>query len=228
MTLKSIATNVHHVGGVGAGVFLIVGDDITIVDTGIPGRSDRILAALREIGRDPSDVGRILITHYHNDHIGNLGPLAEMTEAQVFVPSKEAGVIRDGGKPAPMTPRGLLGAAFIRTVKLNELPPHPVHHEVAGGDELDVAGGMKVVDTPGHTIGHVAYLLVDPGVLFVGDAAANLLRLDVMPVNEDPSTAEKSFRIMAELDFEAAAIAHGRQITSDAAARFRKTARRFS
>jgi glyoxylase-like metal-dependent hydrolase (beta-lactamase superfamily II) len=127
-----------------------------------------------------------------------------------------------------MDKRGLLGLAISPMVKLGHQPPHPVHHEVSDGDELNVAGGIRAIDVPGHSVGHLAYLLVDAGVLFVGDAAANLVRLDVMPVNEDFPTAEKSFRKLAELDFDVAGIAHGRQITSDAAARFRNAARRFS
>jgi len=49
-----------------------------------------------------------------------------------------------------------------------------------------------------------------------------------MPLNEDFAAAAKSFVALSQLDFDAAGIAHGRQITHDAAARFRKAARRFS
>ena len=227
MGAREIAKGVHHLNA-GGGVFIIDRGEVIIVDTGVPGKSDRVLAALSEIGRAPADVGHILITHYHQDHVGSLGSLAEATDAEVYVPAKEAAVIRGGGKPSPMDRRGLLGLVLSPMVKLKEQPPHPVHHEVSGGDELDVAGGIRVIDSPGHTVGHVAYLLTDPGVLFAGDAVANLTRLDVMPLNEDFPAAEKSFMALAALDFDVAAIGHGRQITSDAAARFHKAARRFS
>ena len=227
LAAREIVQGVHHLNA-GAGVYIIDRGDLVIVDTGVPGKTDRILAALAEIGRAPADVGHILITHYHQDHIGGLTPLAEATGAQVYVPGKEASLIRDGGKPPPMDRRGLLGLLISPMVKLNQQPPHPVHHEVRGGDEIDVAGEIRVIGCPGHTVGHVAYLLTDPGVLFVGDAAANLTRLDVMPLNEDFGPAEKSFVALAQLDFDVAGIAHGRQITRDAAARFRKAARRFS
>ena len=227
MSVKEIAEGVHHTN-LGAGVYIIDRDEVTIVDTGVPGKSDHVLGALRQIGRSPADVTNILITHYHQDHVGNLAPLVDVTQAQVYAPAKESSLIREGGTPPPMDRRGLLGIVVSRMVNLGEQPPHPVHHEVSGGDELDIAGGVRVIDTPGHSVGHVAYLFTDGGVIFVGDAAANLVRLDLMPLNEDIPTAEKSFRALGELDFDVAGIAHGRQITRDAAARFRKAARRYS
>ena len=227
MSVREIAKGVHHLNA-GAGVYIIDRGDVVIVDAGVPGKSAQILAALSEIGRSPTDVGHILITHYHQDHVGSLAPLARETGAQVYVPAKEASLIRDGGKPPPMDRRGLLGLIFSTKVKLDEQPGNPVHHEVSGGDEIGVAGGIRVIDCPGHTIGHVTYLLPDPGVLFLGDAAANITRLDVMPMNEDFETAEKSFVALSQLDFEVAGLAHGRQITRGASARFRKAAVRFA
>ena len=227
MSVKQIADGVHHTN-VGAGVYIIDRDQVTIIDTGVPGKSDQILDALRQVGRSPADVTNILITHYHQDHIGNLSALAKATEAQVFAPEKESSVIRDGGTPPKMRHRGILGAVIKPMVKLVQQPPHPVHHDVNGGDVLNIAGGIRVIDTPGHSVGHVVYLLANDGVIFVGDAAANLVRLDVMPANEVFPTAEKSFRALGELDFDVAGLAHGRQITKDASARFRKAARRYS
>ena len=227
MSLKEIAPGIHHTN-VGAGVFIIDREDVTIVDTGVPGKTDQVLAGLRAIGRQATDVKRILVTHYHQDHVGGLSVLAEATGAEVYVPRNEAGFIRDGGTPPPVVKRGVLGQIVYRMASFNEQPGHPVHHEVSGGDVIDAAGGVRVIDTPGHSVGHVVYLLINDGVVFVGDAAANLVRLDVMPINEDFPASEKSFRALAELDFEVAGMAHGRQITSNAAERFRKAARRYS
>ena len=227
MSLKELAPGIHHTN-LGAGVFIINRDDVTVVDTGVPGKTDQILAAVREVGRAPGDVKQILVTHYHQDHIGNLGPLTEATGAQVYAPAREVGLIRKGGTAPPVAKRGVLGAIVSRKANFTEQPPQRVHHEVSGGDELNIAGGVRVVDTPGHSVGHVAYLFTEAGAIFVGDAAANLVRLDLMPINEDFPTAEKSFRTIGELDFDVAGLAHGRQLTSDAAQKFRKAARRYT
>jgi glyoxylase-like metal-dependent hydrolase (beta-lactamase superfamily II) len=227
LSLKEIAPGVHHTNA-GAGVFIIVRDDVTIIDAGVPGKTDQVLTGLRELGRRATDVKRILVTHYHQDHVGGLTALADATGAEVYVPRNEAGLIRDGGTPPPVGKRGVVGAILYRMVSFDEQPGHPVHHEVSGGDEIDAAGGVRVIDTPGHSVGHVVYLLPNDGVVFVGDAAANLTVLGVMPINEDFPAAEKSFRTLAELDFEVAGMAHGRQITGNASERFRKAARRYS
>ena len=76
--------------------------------------------------------------------------------------------------------------------------------------------------TPGHTAGHLALLLPrDGGVLFVGDATTNFLRLGWGPIYEDVSQGRESLAKLAALDFEVAAFAHGRAIRAHAGERFR-------
>ena len=50
--------------------FVLRDDDgqVTLVDAGLKGAPDRILAGLGEIGSGASDVTRILLTHAHSDH----------------------------------------------------------------------------------------------------------------------------------------------------------------
>jgi glyoxylase-like metal-dependent hydrolase (beta-lactamase superfamily II) len=123
-----------------------------------------------------------------------------------------------------MTGRGLSGALLMRMIKPMRLDPHEVHAECGDGDELDVAGGIRCIGTPGHTEGHVCYLWHAERVLFVGDAVFHLLQLTSAPIAEDHEQAAESFRKLAQLDFDVAAFGHGRPIRSGAAARFQKAA----
>ena len=81
-----------------------------------------------------------------------------------------------------------------------------------------------MIHTPGHTPGHVSLLLQrDGGVLFVGDAAANLLgRLGRPFVSTDPAAVAASAARLAALDFEIAVFGHGTAIRGGAALRFRR------
>jgi len=62
--------------------YLLVDGAVTLVDTGTPGSEGKILAALRALGRGPSDVGAIVVTHCHADHSGSLAALE--VEVAVF------------------------------------------------------------------------------------------------------------------------------------------------
>jgi glyoxylase-like metal-dependent hydrolase (beta-lactamase superfamily II) len=211
-------------------VFLIdASDGVTVIDAGQPGKVDRIMSGIRSIGKTPTDVNNVLVTHYHNDHVGSLAELAESVRAKVWVPKGDAPIIRAGGTPPPLDHRGFIGSMLARALKMAEQKANSVDHEVSGGDEIPVAGGIQVLDSPGHTGGHVSYLWPNQnGVLFAGDAAANILgRLDVMPVCEDFETAEKSFVALAGHDFNAAGVGHGKPIVSGASDAFKRVAGKY-
>jgi glyoxylase-like metal-dependent hydrolase (beta-lactamase superfamily II) len=231
MSATPIAPGAYRVNLNGVAVFLIdAPDGVTVVDSGRPGKVDRIMSGIRSIGKRPTDVNNVLITHYHNDHVGSLGELAESVRAKVWVPQGESSLIRDGGRPPELQHRSFLGALLSRAIKMVEQKPGPVDHEVSGGDELPIAGGIQVIDSPGHTVGHVSYLWShQSGVLFAGDAASNIFgRLDVMPVCEDFARAEQSFIALGEHHFNSVGFGHGRAIISGAGDALRRAAHRYS
>ena len=93
----------------------------------------------------------ILVTHTDVDHIGGVAALADGTGAEVWAPAGELEALRTG------TPRGGFPVA-----------PHDPAHAVSGGDEVTVAGvTFEVVDVPGHSAAHIAFL--SGGLLFSGD-----------------------------------------------------------
>lgn len=227
MGTKQIAPGVHQLSAGGVNVTLVDRGGLIVIDAGLPNKLDQILGAVGAIGHTANDVTDILITHYHQDHIGSLEELARATGANVHAPAGDADLIRDGGKAPAPGHRGVLGIMLSTLIKMKELPAAPVHHEIADGNELTVGGGVKVIGTPGHTPGHVSFLL-DGGILIAGDAAGNMLgRLGVFPIGEDFTSAEASFRKMSELDFGVAGFGHGRTITSGAAARFRAVVEKY-
>ena len=83
----------------------------------------------------------ILVTHKHFDHVDGLAALKARDGATVTGPRGEAEAI------------GNIDVA------------------VGGGDEISVIGHrVRVIDTPGHTPGHVTFHFPDDGLAFVGDA----------------------------------------------------------
>lgn len=201
--------------------FVVRADVPTLVDTGTPGGAKRLLKALEATGVATRDVGRILLTHRHADHAGNAAELARATGAEVHVSPVDGPFVTEGReqpRPRPATP---LGRGLVPYVKV--ALPWALDRVDAQPSLVDGAsvGPFRVVATPGHTAGHVSLLWEERGVLFTGDAAANITGVGPHPASDDPEQARGSFRSLADLEFDAACFGHGRTISSGAHERFR-------
>ena len=116
-----------------------------------------------ELARMGARTAGILVTHTDVDHIGGVGELADGTGSEVWAPAGEVDALRRGETRGGM-----------------RVPPHDPAHTVSGGDELTVAGiRFEVIDVPGHSAGHVAFLA--DGELFSGDLlfAGSVGRVDL-------------------------------------------------
>lgn len=84
----------------GANVFLLVGNTLTLIDTGFKGRSVQIIRELARLGYSPTDITSLIITHHHADHTGSLATPKEVTRAKVIAHRADAPYI-DGSLPQP-------------------------------------------------------------------------------------------------------------------------------
>ena len=63
------APKVHRIPEVtGSNSVLLAGEQMAVVDTGIPGNGERIVDYIKSIGRSPRDLRWIILTHHHFDH----------------------------------------------------------------------------------------------------------------------------------------------------------------
>jgi len=219
--VREVADGVFEVGlGYVNAHFVVVDDGVVLVDSGLPGRSAKVEQALREARRKLGDVHTILLTHRHPDHVGNAADLRRRSSARVVAHAADAPAIT-GAKTVPA--KGLM-----RVLALFVKPPEPVPvDETLEADGPLPVPGFRAVHTPGHTAGHVSYLLDRAGgVLFVGDAAGGsrggTVRRSPRMMTADTTAADASVARLAGLDFEVAVFGHGRAITGGAAGRFRE------
>jgi glyoxylase-like metal-dependent hydrolase (beta-lactamase superfamily II) len=186
---------------------------VTLVDAGLRMMaSPRILAGLAEIGAAPTDVTRIVVTHAHGDHAGGLAEVLEATGAEVHSHERDAIYLRDG--QAPQVDRSIRGGRLANRLRMKKLPKVVVSEEFAHGSVLPVAGGLRVIHTPGHTPGHVSLLHEPSGVLITGDAVFNVRGLRWPPswFCTDATMNRRSADLLGDLDYEVAAFTHGAEI----------------
>jgi glyoxylase-like metal-dependent hydrolase (beta-lactamase superfamily II) len=230
-----IVPGVHAIDNlrVGRAYLFAEADRLTLIDTGLSGSAEKILAAIDKIGRRPQDLRQIVITHYHADHAGSLADLVERTKAQVLAHSIDAAVVRGERRPGDADRHGF-AALLTPIIGRSAAPPAParVDRELADGDEIDLGGIARIVHAPGHTPGSIAVYLPGRKLVFAGDAAANVFGVGPPQgplglFNEDQAAARVSFSKLAALDFDAVFFGHGKPMDKDASLAFRKVAERL-
>jgi glyoxylase-like metal-dependent hydrolase (beta-lactamase superfamily II) len=172
-------------------VYGIEGDPFTLIDTGVktPESWAALGGALEALGSGLEDVGRVILTHYHGDHLGQVQSLrdagadlvvwaheAEAPMIEGFSPERDERIeetrdlFREYGVPEDLLERQetRLRAHLREAPALCEATR--VDQLVRDGDAIPFKDfELRVIHAPGHTAGHL--LLHEPrsGVLVTGD-----------------------------------------------------------
>jgi glyoxylase-like metal-dependent hydrolase (beta-lactamase superfamily II) len=175
---------------------LVRGREAAVVDTGVGGSADEIAAVLDKAGPGWAGVRHVVLTHKHPDHAGSIG--------DVLASATRA--------------TAYAGAADLAAVKA----PRPLK-ALTDGEEVF---GLQVVETPGHTAGHLAVYDADTGVLVAGDALTTTdgLAGSNPQFTEDKAAAVASVRKLAALAPKTILVGHGGPVTDDATATLSKLA----
>jgi glyoxylase-like metal-dependent hydrolase (beta-lactamase superfamily II) len=191
----------------------------TLVDTGLPGQAEMILEKLAAEGISPSDVKRILITHQDIDHIGSLKALKEATGATTLALDVEIPYI-DGTLPSyKMPPPESLEKNPAFKAMIDALERSTIEVALKDGEVLDLAGGVTVIATPGHTLGHISLYLNLTQTLITGDALTSsegILGVPMEMATPDMATAKDSVKRLAEFDVKQTVAYHGGLVDQDA------------
>jgi glyoxylase-like metal-dependent hydrolase (beta-lactamase superfamily II) len=227
---EQVAPGVHRVADGIVNWYLVVdGDEVALYDAGWPRSWPNVQRALRQIGRSPADLTAVLLTHAHPDHLGAAERVRREAGAKVHVHAPEAPRAHGEGRGASpfslvpgllptlwrptatafvleATARGFLFPTWVKELETFET-----------GVALDFPGRPRAVGTPGHTAGHVSFLLGDAGVVVTGDAIATLNvltrargpQLMPDPLNADTARARSSLDALAELPADTLLPGHG-------------------
>jgi hydroxyacylglutathione hydrolase len=122
--------------------------------------SFQIEAILRYLKEESLSCGAILLTHGHFDHMAGVDTLRKETGASVYIHERDADKLTDAEKNMSIQ----FGAG---------LTTEPAEHLLTKDETVLLAGlQIKVLSTPGHSLGSVCYIIED--VIFSGDTLFNM------------------------------------------------------
>ncbi len=157
-------------GGYSRAYLVEDGDRLTLIDTLFRDDAKLIIDYLWSIGRSPSDLTDIVVTHAHRSHLGGLALLRALSDARVSCHESEAAIVEGGASAAavgwtPIRPLKLFPFRVLSHLHMPKHKPCVVDWTI---DERSDLGALEVLHVPGHTPGSLALRWND--ALIVADA----------------------------------------------------------
>jgi glyoxylase-like metal-dependent hydrolase (beta-lactamase superfamily II) len=216
-----LSPGLHRFGNDIIAAHLVVTDDgITLIDAALPGHYRDLERELAAIGRPPTDIRGIVLTHGDSDHIG----FAERLRVQLGIPVHVGAADADrakGAKPpaTPKDPRRIgptLGfLAYAARKGFPRIPPLGEVQPIEGSAVLPLPGAPEVIPMPGHSPGSIAVHVPSVRAVFVGDELTTRSVLTGIggpqpaPFTDDQSTSSASLEALRGLDVDWVIPGHG-------------------
>jgi glyoxylase-like metal-dependent hydrolase (beta-lactamase superfamily II) len=216
-----VTKGIHQVDGANGNVYVIVnGQELVLVDTGMPRSTEKIVDCVRSIGWQPSNISTIVLTHCHVDHVGSAYELKKLTNAKVAIHEEDADFA--AGKKSLPRPKGVVGVLFKAASVFFKFTPVQPGITLKENDRL---GKLTVIHTPGHTPGSISLHDPERSVLFVGDAM-RFVRGKISGPPErftlDHEQAVRSIEKISQLEFDVMLSGHGEPLKPDVSERVRQ------
>lgn len=195
---------------IGANAYLVDDGDVTLVDAGLPVPRRSLAGELGDAGYDPTDVDRVLLTHYDIDHVGGLCRLG--LDVPVYLGADDVRLVQRSWSPPWRHHKGVFHRCIRRLFPLDSVDVTPI-------EDGDRVGGFRAVHTPGHNPGHVVFLHEETDAALLGDLVWVSDGRFVAPPwldSYDTDRMAESIARVAEESFEHACVGHGRPLSPDA------------
>ncbi len=183
-----------------ASVYLVIGKQIALVETGLSTSAPHILDGIKKLGFDKEDISHIVLTHIHLDHAGSAGILLkELPRAKVFAHKMGASYLVE---PTHLLRRARqsLGDTVANLYSLDLVQPVEARRieTVDDGDIIDLGGRyLKVIGAPGHAPHHLCFYENQLNALFCGDLLGTRnSKRDVLY----PTTPAPDFNLQSTID----------------------------
>ena len=165
--------------------YLIFGDQICLIDSGVAGAEVLILDYIKKAGRDPREITRLVFTHSHPDHIGGSRAIKKQTGCKVAAHIDARRWIENVDRQYAERPIGNFYDLVGGSVEIDR--------DLKEGDQLDLGDGktLEIFHTPGHSKGSISLLYNKDRALFAGDAVP---KPGTVPIYEDVATSIQSIK----------------------------------
>lgn len=186
-------------------------EGVVLIDAGLPGYHKMLAKSLGEVGRSPSDIRAVILTHGHVDHVG-MAPYLADAGATIYLHPADARLAEDPGTrtteksllpylcyPATL---GFVGHA-IANGAIRPPRPMPTTSWLVEGPNPNIPGCPVITHTPGHTDGSCVVEFKSFGAVFVGDllcTASPVTGRHAPPQIQTRSSNQDSMKTMASLD----------------------------
>lgn len=211
---------VHVPLGIGNGYFVNTRKGWYVIDTGTAGKAEKIIElAESHFGDTPPEA--ILLTHGHFDHAGNAAELSDYWDAQVFAHEMELPFLTGKDKYPPPDPT--VGGFMGFMIRMFPNKAYDLEDRVDAFPR-NLLPGWEVIETPGHSPGHVSFFRPEDRVLLAGDALTTVKQCSMIAMlTQEPRVwlppeyytcnwqqARESVEKIAGLQPEFIAAGHGR------------------
>ncbi len=183
--------------------YLVVGRETNLIDTGRFGNYVVLESMLKSIGKAFSDIDRIIITHGHEDHDGNVAEILPSVQGELWAHSiyrqmiSYHPLIRDGARH-PEFPGSCRQCSMPEKIYSNCIQYHQERSLLdvdfaIDSDQRRLAEGLSFVFTPGHSADAICVVLEDEAI-FTGDT----LLPDITPHPTLSNSFEVNRRILPD------------------------------
>jgi glyoxylase-like metal-dependent hydrolase (beta-lactamase superfamily II) len=161
---------------------------------------------------DGHTVSAHALTHAHPDHLGASHAICTQLGIPYLVPERDVAAAEDPRLIRELQPSSPINTLFVKVMTGEG---HPVDRVLREGDEV---AGFTVLDTPGHSAGHVSFWRESDRTLILGDVLNNQhpllgfprgLRAPLKMLTPDPERNRESIRRLGQLEPALVCFGHG-------------------
>ncbi|WP_343270709.1 MBL fold metallo-hydrolase [Lentibacillus songyuanensis] len=160
-------------------VYVITGDPVTLIDTGLPTNQSfqQLRSGLASIGFSLQDIEQVIITHMHDDHMGGITLIQKETNATVYVHEQARFEITGGNSEFVRMEsyiRKFVEGCGTRKINTSKRRYHEKQWECVNylrdGDVINAGGrNLEIIYVPGHSQTDICLWDHNSGDVFVGD-----------------------------------------------------------